>query len=386
MIIQKEDKNDHLKINQLSVSQITNPEELNRLERDWQQLFDAMKKNQFFQSYEWFLSWWNTYADTGGYQLSIITVRSAADNELLLIWPMVVKCYGMCRVGMWPCQDIGQYGDVLIANNADNENCLEAAWKLISEKGIDLLKLDQVREDANVYSFLSKKGVINGESESTYWIDFKGVESWESYMLSRSKNFRKRQKRMLRQFAELGELSFEVVEDQNSIPDVLSYLLRIKRRWFADAGIYGRVLERPETEEWLIDIALKAYAQGRLNLTILRLKNQIVAGQVAFISGSELLAHIGVYDVEYRRFGIGRIQTEHAIRWAYENGYQLFDFMPPHDSYKTSWTNSGIKVDNFLCVFNFKGRLCKIILNEKFRAKIKKLYAMIPRKVMERMG
>ena len=167
---------------------------------------------------------------------------------------------------------------------------------------------------------------------------------------------------MLRQFAELGELSFEVVDDQSSISDVLTDLLQIKRQWFADTGIYGRVLERPETEEWLIDVALKAHAQGKLNLTTLRLDNQIVAGQVAFINGKELLAHIGAYDVQYRRYGIGRIQTEDAIRWAYENGYEIFDFMPPYDSYKISWTNSNIKVNNFLCSLSFKGACFKVFL------------------------
>ena len=365
---------------------ICSTEQLNNLKSEWQQLFESGDKNLYFQSHEWVSSWWQFYGEAAGYKLSIITVRSAGGGELLLIWPMVVKRYGVCQVGMWPCQDIGQYGDVLIADNSEIEDCLEAVWEKLSRSKIDLLKLSQVREDAKVYSFLSKKGQINGESESTYWVDFQGLESWESYMLSRSKNFRKRQKRMLRQFSELGELSFDVVGDQSSIPEVLSDLLEIKRKWFADAGIYGRIIERPETRDWLIDIAQKAHAQGKLNLTMLRLDNKIVAGQVAFISDNELSAHIGAYDVQYRRFGVGRIQTEDAIRWASENGYQLFDFMPPYDEYKTSWINSEIKVDNFLCTLNFKGDLFKIFFSESLRTKIKKLYAKIPRKFKEKVN
>ncbi len=365
---------------------VDSTEQLKNLNIEWQKLFESGDKNLYFQSHEWISSWWQFYGEEAGYELSIIVVRSVGDGELLLIWPLVVKRYGLCHVGMWPCQDIGQYGDVLISDNVEVEDCLDVVWEQLSRSQIDLLKLSQVREDAKVYSFLNDKGQINGESESTYWVDFEGLESWESYMLSRSKNFRKRQKRMLKQFSELGELSFEVVDDQNSIPKVLSDLLEIKRKWLADAGIYGRILERQEAREWLIDIGLKAHAQGKLNLTILRLDDQIVAGQVAFISDNELSAHIGAYDVQYRRFGIGRIQTEDAIRWAHENGYQLFDFMPPYAEYKTSWTNSEVKVDNFLCTLSFKGNFFKIFFSSSFRSKVKKLYAKTPKIFKEKIS
>ncbi len=361
-------------------------EKFNQLKNDWQRLFDSGANNLYFQSPEWISSWWQFFGESDGYKLAIISVRSVDDGQLQLVWPLVVKRYGVCRAGLWPCQDMGQYGDVLVAENVELENCLEAAWIQLQKSGIDLLKFSQVREDAKVYFFLKKKGQINGDSESTYWVDFEGVDSWDSYMLTRSKNFRKRQKRMLKQFAELGDLSFEVVDNQADIPDVITDLLRIKREWFADIGVYGRVSERAETVEWLIDIALKAQAEGKLNLTILRLNGQIVAGQFALINGRELMAQIGAYDVQYRRFGVGRIQTEDSIRWAFENGYRYFDFMPPYDEYKTSWTNSEIKVENFLCAINLKGKLFKPLFNAKLRTQVKKLYNKIPRSITERFG
>jgi len=184
----------------------------------------------------------------------------------------------------------------------------------------------------------------------------------------------------------LVEVSFEVVDDRESIPGVITDLLRIKSEWFADIGVYGRISERPETLGWLIDIALKAQAQGKLNLTILRLDGQIVAGQFALINGHELMAQIGAYDVQYRRFGVGRIQTEDSVRWAFENGYQYFDFMPPYDEYKTSWTNSEIKVENFLCTLNSKGMLFRSVFSEELRTKAKKIYNKIPRSIKERFS
>ena len=380
----REESDHNLKIDQLSVFLITNSQELNSLKNEWQQLF-AASDNLFFQSFEWFVSWWQVYGESAGYNLSLITVRHSETKDLLLLWPLVIKKRGLCRVGMWPCQDLGQYGDILVDKNLVDKVCFEAAWNEIQKLKIDLLYLTQVRKNAKVHPFLRQKMACDSESEVCCITDFNGFDTWDDYRLSLSKNFRKRQGRLLRNFSKSGDLQFEVVTDYSEIRKTIDAILRLKREWLAETGNYGRILEQSEASRWLNDIAIQAHEKGNLNLTVLRLNNKIVAGQIAFLSHNELHANIGAYDIQYRSYGIGRIQTEDAMRWCFDNGYRFFDFMPPYDDYKNRWSNLSVDVRTFICPLTLSGKIHQVFFSEKFRRKLKYFYRLIPRFVKKRL-
>lgn len=364
---------------------LVSTESLEQLQTKWNQLFEDRETSLYFQSYEWFSSWWKYYGEPAGYQLAFVTVRELRTKKLQLIWPLVVKWNGVCRIATWPCQELGHYGDVVTAKDIELERCLEAAWQQIHKLSIDILHFVLVREDAIVHPFLTRKGRCEALAETSHMTDLHQVADWETYRQSLGRKFRKEQNRLLRRFSELGDVSFDVVDKAEEIVQVVPELLRLKRQWLTDSGIYGRVLEQSEAEPWLIDTALKANEKGKLNLTTMKLNGQLVAGQVAFLSGGELHAYIGVFDVQYKRYGIGRLQTEDAIHWAHENGIAVFDFMPPCDSYKTRWTNASKNIETFLYAVSLKGRLTKCLFSERVRQRIKSFYARVPRQLKERL-
>jgi CelD/BcsL family acetyltransferase involved in cellulose biosynthesis len=365
---------------ELSVTTLCSIQEIENLKDEWQHLFASRKENLFFQTYEWFTSWWKFYGAKSTLNISFVLVRDSSD-QLLLLWPLVIDRRFQLKVGVWPCQGYGQYSDVLIADDAQPLACIEVAWQRIKDLKLDLMFLDRVREDAQIYPFLVDQMEINPTGALTCVAEFDEMASWDLFWNSLDRKFKKRQKRMLRQFSSIGDLKFAVVSDPVTIPQTLHELIRLKSEWFKATGSYGRILEQKKAADWLIDIALRANESDHLNLTTMTLDGHLVAGQLAFINGPELHAHLGVYDIQHRKYGVGRLQTEDAMKWAIENGYKIFDFMPPEDTYKTYWTNNTLAVQSFLSTNTLKGSIGKYFFRESVREKIKACYERLPRRL-----
>ena len=66
-------------------------------------------------------------------------------GRLVLVWPLMEICSGPICVLRWLSDPYSQYGDVLIAGDAEPETALAAAWGQIRElPGIDAIRLRHV--------------------------------------------------------------------------------------------------------------------------------------------------------------------------------------------------------------------------------------------------
>ncbi len=363
----------------IHVETIRDTATLSRIETEWRKLCERAPGHGFFQTFSWIWPWWKYLGEPSGYELRIVTVRM--DGRLVLIWPLVVRRQGLWRVGVWLGSGTGQYGDLVIEEGAEQNNWCEAAWYAIkTDCGIDILHLERIREDAVVRHFLTgKKGKLKETATSPY-IPVEKYQDWDAFHTQLKRSFRRNLRSAHRRLRVQGKLQHRFIDDPLEIEQIVTKSIRLKLSWLMKRNTYGRLLERPEAENWLVNTTIAAQEEGTLKLAVLSLDDTVIATQIGFLHHQHYYSYFGSFDIGYSSFKPGKVETENALQWAFENGVETFDLMPPADEYKLDWSQHKANIATFVSYPSNWGRLGKFWYSSGLRDKAVRIYWRFPRK------
>lgn len=358
---------------------LKNPGALSGIETEWRDLCQRAPAHGFFQTFAWVWPWWKHLGEPCGYGLRIVTVRM--DGRLVLVWPLVVRRQGLWRVGVWLGAGSGQYGDVVIEEGSDQGAWLEAAWDCIrTECGIDVLNLEGIRENAVVRRLLVQKLGKRKVVVTAPYVDITKWRDWAAFHAALKRGFRRNLVRARRRLSAQGHLRHRAINDPLEIERIISQSVRRKLDWLRERNIYGRLLERPEAEKWLIRTALAAHADGTLNMTALSVGDAIVATQIGFLHHRHYYSYFGSFDADYSSFKPGKVEIEDTFIWAFENRVETFDLMPPADDYKLDWPGFQATVEAFDGYPTAWGKIGKVWYGMGLRDKAIRVYGRLPRR------
>jgi len=363
----------------ICVETIRDSDALGDLETEWRALCRRAPEHGFFQTFAWVWPWWKHLGEPSGYELRIITVR--VDERLVLIWPLVTRRQGLLRVGLWLGTGTGQYGDLVIEEGLDRTSWLEAAWRAVKTGcNIDVLHLEGIREDAVVRRFLiGKQGRIQ-RATAAPCVDICGCRDWEAFHTGFKRAFRRNLSRTRRRLNEKGQLTHRVIEDPSEIEPLVRKTIELKLNWLRKRNTYGRLLEKPEAERWLIHAALAAQGHSALKLTALSLDDTIIATQIGFLYRRHYYCYLASFDTRYGAFQPGKLETTDTLKWAFENGVETFDLMPPADDYKLYWARHEANIETFVGYPTVWGRIGKVWYGSGLRDRAAWIYGRLPRR------
>jgi len=363
----------------IRVETIKDSDALSRIETEWRDLCSRAPEHDFFQTFTWVWPWWKYLGQPLGYELHIVTVRM--DGRLVLIWPLVARKQGLWRVGGWLGTGSGQYGDLVIEEGPDRTIWFEAAWRAITTgRGIDVLHLEGIREDAVVRRFLiKKKGRIKVTSTSPY-VDICKWQDWDAFHTGLKRGFRRNLQRTRRRLNEKGQLVHRFIEDPMEFESIVTRSISLKLNWLKKRNTYGRLLEKPELERWLNHVVLAAQRDSALKMSTLSLDDSIIATQIGFLHHGHYYSYFGSFDTDYTSLQPGKVETTNTLMWAFENGVETFDLMPPADDYKLDWARHEATVVIFDSYPTVLGRLGKVWYGSGLRDKALWIYGRLPRR------
>lgn len=172
--------------------------------------------------------------------------------------------------------------------------------------------------------------------------------TWEAYLGERPGRFRYNLRSRLRRLQERGEARFRSVARPREVPAALRALVELHaRRW---AGQHSGTIfsASKDGRRFYADVLPQYAARGLLDLTLLEVGGQPVAGSVGFVDRDTYYYYLPAWDPSLAPLAPSSLLLAHLIERAYQRGLRRFDFMLGDEPYKARWATEERQTANLV--------------------------------------
>jgi CelD/BcsL family acetyltransferase involved in cellulose biosynthesis len=305
--------------------------EIAGLSRQWDALLEQSSCNKAFGSLEWYLASCRVQSS-----LSPYLVAAVLGPEIMCILPLALNPQNGTVIFPHFAND---YNDVLVrgANLAQAADLLKYALSL--QTGSRRIVLSNLRPDsvcARIAGWF--KGNPNLEyryRETEVYSYLQLPETFDQYLMLRSKSFRKDIKRALRHTHENGLIMRELFPeefDPDGLPEVFIRLILDRKDekclfWLAHA------------QSFVQEVLPSLFIKGRMRVFAMFKEERIVAIDLYFVTANGLIAWNGGFLTEIEHLSPGTAFIAFGIQQAIAMGVHELDFGNGDEAYKKHWVN-----------------------------------------------
>jgi CelD/BcsL family acetyltransferase involved in cellulose biosynthesis len=302
---------------------ISSAAELVRLRSEWRALYARAPGKMAAQHPAYFDAARETAKP--GTKLVVVTVHRG--GELVGLWPLSLYTHHGCRAASHPSigandQSIAaeEYaGGMLLAPDVDQTQTIAAAIAEIRQSVDFMLAHNLYRQGPLIDELRHAATASVARSKITFVSQLRDAASWDSWLKSKSANFRQHLGRQRRGLAKLGAL--ESVQDE---PSIIPWFFHEKREWLKRTRRQSAWVGPPERGEAFFP-ALAARPDSPLKMFALKLNGSYFAAVLCLVSGNRLEYYSPTYAIggEWERYSPGMLVTEDCGQWALRNGLDL---------------------------------------------------------------
>lgn len=329
---------------------VTTRQEFEELATPWQRLWPAGTANRnVFSTHAWHRLYLSRYNATGSAQaFKLAIVVGEIDGQTELIIPLTQqRRFGVTTL-KWIGDPVSQYGDVLIGDLENKQDTIEQGLAFAArETRSDCLILERVHVDSAISISFHSKNAIALRKHRAPKAEFSFFESADAYVGRLSSGRRKKQRRLWRRLSDVAPLKFDVLLPGPEAKIRTEQALAMKRAMLALQGTYSRGFSNPDFIPFFLEAAADPSAGVGFEIATLVSGDKLVAAEIGFRNAGTYVAHIGVFDNNYRKFAPGHLLMEKIMRRLFELGVETYDFLPPDDEYKSEWGTSAADVTDF---------------------------------------
>lgn len=325
--------------NNLSFSVIQNTPAFSKLKKEWESLLVNSDSNNIFLTWEWMHTWWAVYGKN--YELALIEARKN-DGQLIGIAPfkyfrnrLFTKSARLEFIG--DGSDVKtEYLDIIAWKGHESSVKAGVANILNKNYDIDVVDLKGLLSNNGEYNRMEIDWPFQRILRHSKCPVFELPASWDKYLASKSRNFRKKAKEHYRICLRDLRLRVVRVETLEELPSWMKELRRLHHlRW------QGRSVSfTSEAYNFFhTDISRIFLEKGWLRLFFLLEGDKPIAGLYCF-------AYRGVYyyyqagrDPAYSKYHLGYVLMNLAIQEAIREGARSFDMLTGGEAYKYHWAN-----------------------------------------------
>jgi CelD/BcsL family acetyltransferase involved in cellulose biosynthesis len=326
----------------LTVSVISEPEALTRLQPEWQRLHAASGADLFL-SRDWLMPWWQHLA--GDRALFVMLARDA-DGQLRGLLALSVET---ARVGFRRVRRLRFMGDDHVGSDY-LDALIEPGWNRPVNQAFgaalnarksdwDLLELRDLDQDSSTPDELLDALGDEFDMRSTAGLrcpvqDFEPGLSVADFMsqTSRFQNYTRRRKWLERQ----PGFRIEICRDERDLQPAMDNFFRLHRlRWRADGGSSG--IAGARVEAFHRDAMPRLMAAGQLRLYTLWVDGLAVASVYALIHADTFYYYQAGMDPAWRSRSVGLVLIGETFVDAIASGLTRYDFLRGEEAYKSDW-------------------------------------------------
>ena len=324
---------------------VTEPSELTGLEPDWRSL--AELRGNAFISPEWFAAWLDA---PGATAQAFVPVVRRPDGSLRGLLPLVTTKRALTTLRFAG----GDFADRVhpVAALEDEAAVASAAASALFERGAagTVLRLDHIDSAAGwVDSFLAGPPALarsDDDRTALPYIDLREL-TWETFVATRSANFRSQLKRKLATLEHSPGVRFRRTVDDAELEGDLSVFFDLHdKRWQALGG--GSTLADPRVRRALAEFARAAFRAGWLRLWFLEIEGRPAAAWYGWRLGNRYAYYQAGFDPAWSSHSVGFLLLAHTVRAAFEEGAAIYDLLAGREDFKRRFSNGELEVKTIL--------------------------------------
>lgn len=348
-------------------------DDLASLGESWRDLERRSADTSIFQSADWCRAWVEASQASGVPENPRIATVWRGDR-LVLLWPLAVRRLSIFRILHTLGEPATQYGDVLVDAGEDRAALLGMAWNAVrSWSDIDAIELRRVCDDSAL-ARLSElaRHAVDSSQERAPRLDFRTlkVNTVDGQRTSRTRNALRRHQRLL---AELGPVSFDIVERPEAQCEVLAEAFALKREWQKEKSVVSAGYAHRASEGCLSRLAMG----GHLFVARLRVGEETAAIEIGIVRNRHYWSLVQSYDLRFSRHAPGRLLFWHLLEACPRLSIDVFDFLAPAHRHKLEWSNEQIGIRDYLMPASMKGRAAVSYLSN-VKPGLRQFYIRLP--------
>jgi CelD/BcsL family acetyltransferase involved in cellulose biosynthesis len=326
------------------------------LEPEWESLRAQLSEPRLSQSFAWARCGWETTGRPRGRDLFILVMR--VEGRAVLIWPLAIrKKRGLWKVAAPLGPEWTEYDPGLVAPSPQTVSHVRAAWEFLRRNcPADVIVVPHCREGEPAQEAIRSDPTPRAVTTLPSPLAVMGrFPDWPSYWKTRSRNTRDRVGRRSRRFAEQGEVTFGLVEDQAEFERLLTWTLSYKSDWMARTGLGNDFLRTAEFPVFLREIGAARTASDGLVMFALKLDGRLVATQICALDAFCLENFISAQDPSFAAYSTGSIILMECLKWCRERKL-TYDFRFGVEPYKMEWATEDRPATTYRLAINLWGR------------------------------
>jgi CelD/BcsL family acetyltransferase involved in cellulose biosynthesis len=315
-----------------------------KLAGDWDRLLYQTPDWTPFQLFDVQQIWWESFGAENLPYIVVLrdgpTVRAIAP---LQIQPTIY--YGRPRRLL---KFIGNHSEMdrpTILRNGDDSEAVDAifAHLMRNADGWDSVLLYEQTDEgivlASAENYLSERtliGIVSGPD--CPWVDLTG--SWDDFLASKSRGFRKSLRRKLARLQTEGKVEFTTVDAWPELEAAFRAYLEVEERsWKPEKGL--GVAKDQKSLDYHRALVHALGPRGGIEIRILSVNERPIAATFGLLdSGRFLSLHIA-HDRDFDRFSPGVLLTAYELQECYERAdHSEYELLGGFLENKTSWTSN----------------------------------------------
>ena len=337
--------------------------DLAELEREWRR-FEQIAHCTPFQSFNW-LSAWQRHVGVRTNTRPAIVIGRSESNELLFILPLATRKAGLQTELTFLGSDLCDYNAPLLGPGfaAAVSGDFPSLWNDIRRM---LQKDPQHFHDLTLLEKMP--GMIgyvpNPFTELALTLNPSGAYAttlsgdWETfYADKRSSSTRRRDRTKRKKLAENGEVRMVTPEEPREVAATLAVLLEQKQKAFARMGV-PNIFEKAGYREFFADLTTNPQFTGLAHVSRLDVGEVFAAANLGLMFRGGYYHVLASYDDgPLSRFGPGAAHLHELMRYALEHRCTLFDFTIGDEPYKRDWSDTELKLYDYVEAATWRGAI-----------------------------
>lgn len=362
-----------------AASTVTSRDAILDLKDDWQRLERISWGSTVFQAFDLCLPWLDAYVfrKAPTHQAHVLVFYDRTGQAIALA-PLARKLGRFLSTAEWIGDPLVQYGDLLMDPAADKSALRTAFSKALGALPVSGLHLRNVRADARVAEVLDLSASAAGEPREALMVDLGRFEAPEDYFASLSKSARTNRKRKRRALEKRGALSFEVVPAGARAAELCKLALAWKSAWLDERGQSSRAFMDPRALDVLCAAIAHESPTNPFQIFVESIDGVPVTIEIGLVGPQGNAMFIASYDPAYDALSPGKVRIESIILHGFEQGWPLYDMLPPYMSYKKSWTNATLPVSDHLIPTSMAAKLYRDGYLRLARPILKRVWNVLP--------
>jgi CelD/BcsL family acetyltransferase involved in cellulose biosynthesis len=332
------------------IEALTTLDELEEIRSTWDELVNQLHTDSPSLTYGWLTTWWQCMKDDNKELIVLVIKKSGVTigiapfmlvkDRFLFLKIRKLEFLSMSRYADSP-SNIAVTLDLIIPNN--NSEITKAIFQFLKNNyKWHFIRLNPVSSDSpaieNFKVAALESGYHYNASVVFDHVILQITGSWQNYMKSLSKNFRKHLSGTEKKLKEKGLIAIELYTGKEELRLHMTTILDIeKRSWKWNIGvsinsiIFGNFFSR------LIDLCADT---GMIQLWLQRVGDKYIAYDYNILFHNSIVSLKGSYDSDYQSYSPGNILLAKEIEHAFEQKYDSINMLWGMTTTKQRWLPS----------------------------------------------